>query len=173
MKAVRSVTSKSKKLYMLFDVIPSKEITGGPWYTEQEFDHEFVEELCNYIVQYIRSERISSPASIHRKVQSSGISRVELSVEELDTVIQTLMYDGRIELVHPAVVRLEGKDVHAKYYKVSAEVDVPNYLTSAPCGVCPVSSQCTENGAISPSTCEYMKLWLNMPAAQEDQGDLF
>ena len=25
---------------MLFDVTPSKEITGGPWYTEQEFDHQ-------------------------------------------------------------------------------------------------------------------------------------
>ena len=28
---------------MLFDVEPAKEITGGPWYTDQEFDHEFVE----------------------------------------------------------------------------------------------------------------------------------
>jgi DNA-directed RNA polymerase III subunit RPC6 len=55
-KSVRSVTSKSKKLYMLFDMVPSKEITGGPWYTEQEFDHEFVDELCNYIVSFIRSK---------------------------------------------------------------------------------------------------------------------
>jgi hypothetical protein len=34
-KFVRAVTSKSKKLYMLYDMIPAKDITGGPWYTDQ------------------------------------------------------------------------------------------------------------------------------------------
>lgn len=36
-KFVRAVTSKSKKLYMLYDMIPAKDITGGPWYTDQVF----------------------------------------------------------------------------------------------------------------------------------------
>ncbi len=31
LKTVRSVASKSKKLYMLFDMVPAKELTGGPW----------------------------------------------------------------------------------------------------------------------------------------------
>jgi DNA-directed RNA polymerase III subunit RPC6 len=34
-KFVRAVTSKSKKLYMLYDLVPAKDITGGPWYTDQ------------------------------------------------------------------------------------------------------------------------------------------
>ena len=33
-KTVKSVTAKSKKLYMLFETVPSNEITGGPWWTE-------------------------------------------------------------------------------------------------------------------------------------------
>jgi RNA polymerase Rpc34 subunit len=37
-------------IIILFDSI------GGPWYTEQEFDHEFVEELCNFIVQFVNSK---------------------------------------------------------------------------------------------------------------------
>ena len=57
-KAVRSVTSKSKKLYMLFDVSPAKEITGGPWYTEQEFDSQFVDELCHFIVNFVRTKGV-------------------------------------------------------------------------------------------------------------------
>jgi DNA-directed RNA polymerase III subunit RPC6 len=52
-KYVRSVTSKSRKLYMLFDTTPAKEITGGPWYTDQEFDHAFVEELCKAVVNFV------------------------------------------------------------------------------------------------------------------------
>ena len=47
-KSVRSVVSKSKKLYVLFDVVPAKSVTGGPWYSDQEFDHEFVSELSNF-----------------------------------------------------------------------------------------------------------------------------
>ena len=41
-KAVKSVNTRNKKVYMLKDLEPSKEITGGAWYTEQEFDAEFI-----------------------------------------------------------------------------------------------------------------------------------
>jgi len=47
------VVSKSKKLYVLFDVVPAKSVTGGPWYSDQEFDHEFVSELSNFIVHVV------------------------------------------------------------------------------------------------------------------------
>lgn len=52
-KSIRSVVSKSKKLYVLFDVVPAKSVTGGPWYSDQEFDHEFVSELSNFIVHVV------------------------------------------------------------------------------------------------------------------------
>ena len=55
-KSIRSVVSKSKKLYVLFDVVPAKSVTGGPWYSDQEFDHEFVSELSNFIVHAISSK---------------------------------------------------------------------------------------------------------------------
>lgn len=32
-KPIKAVTAKTKKLYMLYDLTPAKEITGGPWYT--------------------------------------------------------------------------------------------------------------------------------------------
>ena len=166
MKAVRSVTSKSKKLYMLFDVTPSKEITGGPWYTEQEFDHQFVEELCHFIIEYIRRKEVANSDEIHQTVSSSGISTVELSPEETDLVIQTLVFDGRLEKVSPEVVRVLQRDTRKIHYKVCKEVMAPNYLTSAPCGVCPVAAQCTDGGKISPATCEYMKNWLEMEAVE-------
>lgn len=155
---------------MLFDVTPSKEITGGPWYTEQEFDHQFVEELCHFIVEYIRKKEVANSDEIHHTVCISGISTVELSAQETNLVIQTLMYDGRLEEVNPAVVRVLGKDTSKMHYKVCKEFMAPNYLTSAPCGVCPVAAQCTDGGEISPATCDYMKIWLNMQA--EDGEDL-
>ena len=77
-KSVRSVVSKSKKLYVLFDVVPAKSVTGGPWYSDQEFDHEFVGELSNFIVQMVRAQNMMDLASIAEKIRISGISTVSL-----------------------------------------------------------------------------------------------
>lgn len=36
-KPLKSVAAKAKKLYMLYDLTPAKEVTGGPWYTGKFF----------------------------------------------------------------------------------------------------------------------------------------
>lgn len=64
---------------MLYDVSPAKEITGGPWYSDQEFDHEFVNELGNFIVQVVRSPPgVMDLNTICDKVRISGISKVKM-----------------------------------------------------------------------------------------------
>lgn len=75
-KSVRSVVSKSKKLYVLFDVVPAKSVTGGPWYSDQEFDHEFVSELSNFIVQMVHTAKMMDLTAIAEKIRISGISKV-------------------------------------------------------------------------------------------------
>ena len=52
-------------------------------------------------------------------------------------------------------------------YKAQSRVQVRNYFTEIPCGVCPVISNCFDGGVISPQTCEYMKQWLNLPDEEE------
>eukprot|EP01100_Stratorugosa_tubuloviscum_P009655 TRINITY_DN4041_c0_g4_i2.p1 TRINITY_DN4041_c0_g4~~TRINITY_DN4041_c0_g4_i2.p1 ORF type:complete len:179 (+),score=80.54 TRINITY_DN4041_c0_g4_i2:68-604(+) len=51
-KTVKSIMSK-RKLYMKFDIEPSRELTGGAWYHDQEFDYEFINVLTEQIYQYI------------------------------------------------------------------------------------------------------------------------
>lgn len=31
-------------------------MTGGPWYTDQEFDYEFVKHLSNYVLSYVKGQ---------------------------------------------------------------------------------------------------------------------
>lgn len=166
-KSVRSVSSKSKKLYMLFDLVPAKDITGGPWYTDQEFDSEFIDELCRFIVQFVRAQGIVGLGSISERVRISGISKVELSLEELGLVLQTLVYDGKLEEVQSAVVMLTGQAAGQTMYKVSRSVNPPNFFSEIPCGVCPVIDRCCEDGIISPRTCEYMQHWLQMQDVED------
>ena len=98
-KSVRSVVSKSKKLYMLYDIIPAKEITGGPWYTDQEFDTEFVDHLRDYIVRIVKKFRYADLREVNNEVTSSGVVGVQLSLDELESVLKALVFDGFLEEV--------------------------------------------------------------------------
>jgi len=78
-KSIRSVVSKSKKLYVLFDVEPAKEITGGPWYSDQEFDHEFVTALGEYIYRVVEAQSMVDLDTIAKEIKRSGICKVSIS----------------------------------------------------------------------------------------------
>jgi len=99
-KPIKSVTNKSRKLYMLYDLAPSKEITGGPWYTELEFDHEFINELRNFILMCVRRMNGGKGVTmedIGAKMKVARVSRVELSQDEVRQLVQTLAFDYMIE----------------------------------------------------------------------------
>jgi DNA-directed RNA polymerase III subunit RPC6 len=99
-KPVKSVTAKAKKLYMLYELTPSKEITGGVWYSGLEFDHEFIAELRSFVMHCIRRLNNGNGVTlteIKNTMVQSKVSRVELSSSELKQLVQTLIYDYHIE----------------------------------------------------------------------------
>lgn len=99
-KPVKSVNAKAKKLYMLYHLKPAKELTGGPWYTELEFDHEFINELRNFVllcVEKMNGGKGVTLTQIAEKMKQAKVSRVDLNQEEVEQLLQTLMYDFKIE----------------------------------------------------------------------------
>ena len=99
-KPIKSVTAKAKKLYMLYDLQPAKEVTGGPWYTEMEFDHEFVNELRTFVmicVKKMNGGKGVSLREIANKMKEANVSRVELNLTEVQQIVQTLAFDYMIE----------------------------------------------------------------------------
>jgi DNA-directed RNA polymerase III subunit RPC6 len=156
-KLTRDVNRKNRKIYILSELEPAKEISGGPWYTDHEFDHEFVHVLSASIVKYVKDSGAVTATGIHDKVRKSGITNVNINPDEFSLLLQTLVYDGRLELARAG---------DSMGYKVCKQVSVPNYLSSSPCGICPVAMQCSENGTISPSACEYMASWLGTAGAE-------
>lgn len=95
-KQVKSVTAKSKKLYMLFDLQPAKELTGGVWYSNLEFDHEFISRLRSFLVQTCR-QRSHSLLELHLALEQKKVSNVELSVDDVQQLVQTLVFDYSLE----------------------------------------------------------------------------
>eukprot|EP01104_Vermistella_antarctica_P010888 TRINITY_DN2956_c0_g1_i1.p1 TRINITY_DN2956_c0_g1~~TRINITY_DN2956_c0_g1_i1.p1 ORF type:complete len:288 (+),score=68.34 TRINITY_DN2956_c0_g1_i1:176-1039(+) len=155
-KHVKGIASKIKRVYMLWDLEPSRVITGGAWYNEQEFDSEFIRELNQICYLRIAQQGQASSQELIKFVMEAGVSKVELRLEDLQMIVDTLMYDGRIEVVQSTTLGSKGV-----YYKPSNLDNHTNAYTEVPCSVCPVFDQCSDDGVISPSTCIYYQEWLS------------
>lgn len=99
-KPVKSVAAKSKKLYMLYKLTPSKELTGGVWYSDLEFDHEFISELRSFLLQCVRRLNGGKGVTLQEileKMTHAEISRVELTTVEVAQLVNTLVFDYMVE----------------------------------------------------------------------------
>jgi hypothetical protein len=68
--------SKNRKVYMLYEIEPSREITGGAWYTEQEFDAEFIGVLREAVKKFVEQREKVTLEEIAAFVKSSGATKV-------------------------------------------------------------------------------------------------
>lgn len=55
-KSVKSVHASKKKVYMLYDMTPDETLTGGAWYSDQEFESEFVEVLNQRCLKFLQQK---------------------------------------------------------------------------------------------------------------------
>ncbi|XP_076360581.1 RNA polymerase III subunit F [Tachypleus tridentatus] len=178
-KAVKSVSASKKKVYMLYNLEPDRSITGGAWYSDQDFESEFVEVLNQQCFKFLQqklmtarettndpiSERNASYASskdIWKFINELGISKVTLSAEDIEAILDTLIYDGKVEKTVVASQVTSGSTAGmTRLYRAVEPLIESTGLMRLPCGVCPVMEECQEGGAISPSNCLYMKEWLD------------
>lgn len=52
-KSVKSVKHPTRKIYMLYHLTPSIDVTGGPWFTDSELDTDFIDSLLIVIWKFI------------------------------------------------------------------------------------------------------------------------
>nr|SVE69638.1 EOG090X017X [Eubosmina coregoni] len=149
-KSVSSVSQGKRKVYMLWNLEPDR----GAWYSkDNEFEGELVDLL--YAQSYrmlqqradaaknslisdlgpitIRESSQLTSQEILDSIMGYGVIKVKITLEEFEQVLETLIYDGKVEkTVHV------GKDGICKSYRC-----VPPLFDSAgsvriPCGICPV-----------------------------------
>lgn len=160
-KEVKSVVSKFKKIYMLYDLEPAKELTGGPWYTEhQELDHDFVEGIRRKVLDELRvtprtcSDLVAIVNRVHGTPLAWSVTDTPLRHEDISSILNTLLYDGMVERILPRTGSSEPQ------FKRCNAITTFNVLSKLPCGQCPVADVCTPDGVISPKTCVYLDKWL-------------
>lgn len=177
-KKVKTVPPSKKKIYMLFHLEPDESLTGGAWYSDQEFETEFVDVLNVKCQQYLQKkarnacsehsapllQRRASSATVSEVceyIKKLNISRVDLTHRNLESILNTLVFDGKAVMMHE--LGPDGTSIKVyratKLYTNGGQHLVPGF-SRTPCGICPVIDQCTPDGAISPLNCTYMKDWL-------------
>eukprot|EP00250_Pteridium_aquilinum_P028806 c3786_g1_i1 orf=667-1548(-) len=161
-KAVKSIASKGKKVYMLAELKPSKELTGGAWYTDQVFDSEFINVMKQQCVQFVLKQGLASVENIADAVRKSGITKEELRVKDFKQLMDMLVLDGEVEeTVSTGAGPFAAFPPDTVLYRSSqSRLSETSAFTSIPCGVCPVLHECTDDGLISPKTCVYYQKWL-------------
>ena len=53
-KQVNSVQHKSRKVYLVSGVRLTEDITGGCWYTDAEIDQDFVDEITEFVINFVK-----------------------------------------------------------------------------------------------------------------------
>ena len=180
-KAVKHVAQQNRKVYMLYELEPSREITGGAWYTEHEYDAEFIHVLREQCVKFILARGKVTLEDVCDFVKQTKLSHVELGQEEVLQIVNTLVYDGKVDAHEELEVDKErdpddpagehgGDDdddldymenVIVVYRPASLPIPKSSAFTAVPCGVCPVFQECAPGGLVSPETCQYMEDWLS------------
>ncbi|XP_015187952.1 PREDICTED: DNA-directed RNA polymerase III subunit RPC6 isoform X2 [Polistes dominula] len=168
-KAVKSVAANKKKVYMVYNLEPDRSITGGAWYQDQDFEAEFVEILNQQCLKFLEKKRedankwdggpldarniaFASSTEVLKFISDLGISKVKLTVADLEMILNTLIYDGKVE----KSVSTDGTNM----YRSIKPLLTSSGLLKAPCGVCPVMKNCCDIGDVTPTKCLYMKEWL-------------
>lgn len=71
----------------------------------------------------------------------SSVMQVDLSMDDIETILNTLIYDGKVEMT--VIAAKEGTvgsvDGQMKLYRGVNPVIQPTGLVKAPCGLCPVT----------------------------------
>ena len=180
-KAVKHVAQQNRKVYMLYELEPSREITGGAWYTEHEYDAEFIHVLREQCVKFILARGKVTLEDVCDFVKQTKLSHVELGQEEVLQIVNTLVYDGKVDAHEELELDKErdpddpagehgGDDdddldymenVIVVYRPASLPIPKTSAFTAVPCGVCPVFQECAPGGLVSPETCQYMQDWLS------------
>ncbi|KAG8892973.1 34-kDa subunit of RNA polymerase III (C) [Tulasnella sp. 403] len=117
-KLVKSVTHRTRKIYMLHDIEPSIELTGGPWYTDFELDPIFIGFVKSACLKFVQKKSFPNPEDdspsaplfpasntdrypdindITRFIKNAKITEVSLLPEHIEEVMNVLIYEGLVE----------------------------------------------------------------------------
>ena len=116
-----NVFQNKRKVYMKYDVQPHKDVVGGALSSGADLDDEFVSTLRQACLQLIHKHDTASVSDIEEFVSSVRISKVRLETEDIQQVVNSLLYDCTIEVL-PESAMATGRSFAGKRRRVGSIV---------------------------------------------------
>jgi DNA-directed RNA polymerase III subunit RPC6 len=155
-KSFKSITMKSKRLYILYDLEPAEYHVGDIWYNDDgEFDESFVKVVLQTVSNHMRTVNYASLESVRAYLASTNIilQSAQLRESHIKTIMNTLIYEGFVE----SFTTPQGET----NYKMTRQTIPVNGLTLTPCGICPVKHHCGKTSQVTPEKCIYLTQWID------------
>ena len=131
----------------------------GSFYSGVDFDHELIRVLSTSALQYITRKEKATAAEVHSFISSSGLIRGQpLTVEDVEKVLQALVYDSKAESTHDP--RHGSEKVYRIVPKLSSIEYMVDSFTSLPSATCECSACLEDMG----QPCLAMDAWLDAAA---------
>lgn len=124
-------------------------------------------EDCPNDVLAARNLSYATLSDVLKFIKELGISRVELSERDIETLLETLVFDGKAESKISVGSTGLGSRMSKMYRACSTGSAnqtfdrVADGILRVPCGGCPVIRDCRPGAIISPSSCVYLTQWLD------------
>ena len=113
-KSVKSVKHPTRRVYMLAGVVPSREVTGGPWFNDSELDGDFVDSLMNVCYRFVLAkchpETTNTPNTSNTSDSNTSTSQACYSagsVAHLPSVRQVLSFIVESRITNETELALE------------------------------------------------------------------
>ena len=154
-KSRKSINVKNKKIWFHANAEPSEEITGGIWYTNNEFNKELINALYSATLDYIQAQGTANKNQLIVALKSLNIVNKDLTEANVQTIINLLIFDDKIQEISNK--HNPGNPIY-KLSNWEQCVKEPEFV-NVPCGTCPLINQCKPQGIISPINCVYFDEW--------------
>lgn len=125
-KSINSVQASKKKMYLVSSVEPDCSLTGGAFYTDNQFDSAFVDVLLDICFKYLENKlkkaeqrRIQGSAEgsplaainaakvtakeMQEYIHSTDLTKIKLSVEDVEKLLDSLVLDGRVKRYNTSI----------------------------------------------------------------------
>ncbi|KAI0491853.1 hypothetical protein KFK09_026114 [Dendrobium nobile] len=164
-KDVVNIHNKAKKIYMAVEFEPSKEISGGTWYSEGSLDLEFITILREQCRLHVERLKVATLENVWQFIRDSKVFYIDFSLQQIKEIMSAMVLDKELEeLISSGVGDFFHIRAGRECYRSLKGRDGPKegFFSAVPCGVCPRINECSPDGIISPNTCVYYQKWLGL-----------
>lgn len=153
-KLIKQITPaqyRSRKVWMLYELEPATELSGGSWYKDGQIDSDLIARLRRASMDFIsNSAGPVSAEDVQRYLATQALSR---SLDNIEAILHTLVLDRDLAVSNNMFQPRPPCGL--------TEFSSPFFI-QIPCIGCPVRKECAPGHLVSPETCAYMNTWLGI-----------